>query len=68
MPSLFQELDYRRTDLGTRILRRRWERRLEAFIHEIKLGGDFGVISAVTACGAWLATCAPAGAGGGAER
>jgi oligoribonuclease (3'-5' exoribonuclease) len=36
MPSLFQELDYRPTDLGALILRRRWEPRLEAFIHEIK--------------------------------
>ena len=46
MPSLFQELDYRPTDLGTLILRRRWEPRLEAFIHEIKLGGDFVMTSA----------------------
>lgn len=49
MPSLFQELDYRPTDLGALILRRRWEPRLEAFIHEIKLGGDFVMTSAVTA-------------------
>ncbi|MBK1671210.1 spermidine synthase [Rhodovibrio sodomensis] len=49
MASLFQELDYRPTDLGTLILRRRWEPRLEAFIHEIKLGGDFVMTSAVTA-------------------
>jgi hypothetical protein len=49
MPSLFQELDYRPTDLGALILRRRWEPRLSAFIHEIKLGGDFVMTSAVTA-------------------
>ena len=49
MPSLFQELDYRSTDLGALILRRRWEPRLAAFIHEIKLGGDFVMTSAVTA-------------------
>jgi hypothetical protein len=78
MPSLFQELDYRPTDLGTLILRRRWEPRLSAFIHEIKLGGDFVMTSAVTASEVALAerglaalaesrpVAAPGGAGDGA--
>jgi hypothetical protein len=78
LPSLFQELDYRPTDLGALILRRRWEPRLSAFIHEIKLGGDFVMTSAVTASEVALAerglaalaerrpVAAPGGAGDGA--
>jgi spermidine synthase len=68
MPTLFQELDYRPTDLGTLTLRRRWEPRVGDFVYEIKLGGDFVMTSVVTASEEALAQRGLAALGAGRGR
>jgi spermidine synthase len=49
MPPLFEELDWRPTEIGTLSLRRRWDPKLAAEIYEIKLGEAFLMTSRFTA-------------------
>ena len=49
MPPLFEELDYRETDIGALSLRRRRDLRLEQDVFEIKLGEEFLMSSSFTA-------------------
>ena len=57
---MFEELDYRETDLGELILRRRGVRSLDgAEVFEVKLDGHFLMSSLVNEAGIALATETP---------